>query len=133
MSLDAVVDRALERAADYSIRFSGKPEPDEVAQVIGLFRRGLPWLYRGLVDELSSLGFDVAVGGVFCHRRPIVYFDPNGDCELGDLLVLVRRRGAQRRESRALLLQAKTPTTRIPADHFLMPRCAIDGATARPI
>jgi hypothetical protein len=53
-------------------------------------------------------------------RRPIVYFQPSGDCELGDLLVLVRRRGHHGGQSRALLLQAKTPSTAIPVDQRLL-------------
>ncbi|HEX8052128.1 MAG TPA: hypothetical protein VF517_03985 [Thermoleophilaceae bacterium] len=75
--------------------------------VSGLLTSGVPTLDTELRRVLRPFGFDLTVGGVFCHGTPKVQLKGGGSCELADLLVVVRYENGGFVERNALLLQAK--------------------------
>lgn len=115
--LAGAVDEAIrlgyhwaEKAAQASGRIgvppSGVPEPYLVA---GIVLAGMPYIHREWSNALAPHGVRVAMGGVFCHKIPIVKIPGFSiGCELGDLLVAhIHYSGSTVTSRAALLLQAK--------------------------
>jgi hypothetical protein len=95
----------------------------EVDVLVGLFRTGLPRIQKELQAALSPLGLTVNVGGVFCHQSPKVDIAGN-ECEVGDLLFLLRYSTGGTATYNALLLQTKMikDASRFDANRFFSGR-----------
>lgn len=82
-------------------------EEDFVASFVTV---GVENIARRWEPILAKRGICLSIAGVFCHGRPQVAFNSNGEkcqVELADLLVVHCHRSGQRTQSRAMLIQAK--------------------------
>jgi hypothetical protein len=108
--LKAGFENAIRIALHESIKRSAKANPEEPDIVAMLVLEGVPYIAKTLQAVIGRYGIKSTVSSVFCHQKPTVIFNRKQDsCELGDILIIHRHRGAKGRPIRnnSLLLQAK--------------------------
>jgi hypothetical protein len=106
----------IRNAINWGLRDGCRVRPgntQEVDCLVGLFRTTLP-----LIDVAAAGASDasrtIRVGGIYCHQSPKLQIGGYAPCEIGDVLVVVRRESPAAVKYQALLLQTKMTSGTMP-------------------
>jgi hypothetical protein len=105
------IGQTLSETFQHALQTNGG-KPDEVRMFSSFFYIGLPNLQRRMNHVLGNEKIRTSICGIFCHKTPIVKYEPpvgKGSCELADITFIVTygRKLSHSGLGNAMMMQAK--------------------------